>query len=146
MRPFLSAFTPTPDRPALLYEEFTMTAQQFRGLGAAAGAAVAIVFGADLVTEAAEPPPQTGFVLTSTTFRDGEMLPARTAFARTDQIPFCVGQNISPALAWANPPPGVKSFALTMVDQEGGGGMGDFDLVAYGIPPSVTSFAEGELN
>ena len=123
-----------------------MLSQHFYGFAAANGAVVVLLLSAQTVTKAADPPPQTGFVLTSTTFKDGEMLPTRIAFTRTEQVPFCVGQNISPALAWANPPSGVKSYALTMVDQEGGGGIGDFDLVAYGIPPTVASFGEGELN
>ena len=113
---------------------------------AAAGVTVLAVWTIGAGTNAAEPPAQTGFVMTSTTFKDGQMLPAKIAFTKTAQVPFCVGENISPQLAWSNPPPGVKSYALTMVDQEGGGGVGDFDLVTYGIPPNVTSFAEGELN
>lgn len=92
------------------------------------------------------PPPQTGFVMTSTTFKDGEMLPTRIAFTKGPNSPNCVGENISPQLSWEKPPPAMKSFALTMVDMEGSGGYGDFDLVAYGISPNVTSFAEGELN
>ncbi len=111
-----------------------------------AGAAVLAVSAIAPGTKAVEAPPQTGFMMTSATFKDGEMLPARIAFTKTAQVPFCVGENISPQLAWSNPPPGVKSYALTMVDQEGGGGVGDFDLVAYGIPANVTSFAEGDLN
>jgi Raf kinase inhibitor-like YbhB/YbcL family protein len=42
--------------------------------------------------------------------------------------------------------PGTKSFALTMVDPEGSGGLGVFHWVAYGIPPNVTFFAEGEVS
>jgi len=41
---------------------------------------------------------------------------------------------------------GTKSFALTMVDPEGRGGLGVFHWVAYGIPANVTSFAEGEVS
>jgi len=99
-----------------------------------------------IVTAVEGPPPQTGFILTSTTFKDGEMLPARVAFTKGPNSPNCVGENISPQLAWDKPPPNVKSYALTMHDVEGSGGYGDFDLIAYGIPPSVRSFAEGELN
>ncbi len=39
-----------------------------------------------------------------------------------------------------------KSFVLTIVDPEGGGGAGFIHMVVYGIPASVTGFAEGELS
>ena len=58
----------------------------------------------------------------------------------------CVGENVSPPLAWANPPAGTKSFALLMVDPEGRGGTGVIHWVAYGIPASVSGFAEGEVS
>ena len=35
------------------------------------------------------------------------------------QNPNCVGDNVSPALSWANPPEGTKSYALMMFDPEG---------------------------
>ena len=60
--------------------------------------------------------------------------------------PNCVGENISPQLSWKNPPDGTRSYALTMVDPEGYGGMGVVHWVAYGIPATVTSFAEGEVS
>lgn len=84
-----------------------------------------------------------GFVLTSTSFEDGGFAPNRLAYTNTPQTPDCSGQNISPQLSWANPAPGVKSYALTMYEAEGG--PAHTDLVVYGIPPNVTSFAEGEL-
>jgi Raf kinase inhibitor-like YbhB/YbcL family protein len=58
----------------------------------------------------------------------------------------CVGDNISPPLAWSNPPEGTKSFALMMTDPEGRAGLGVVHWVAYGIPASVTGFAEGEVS
>lgn len=84
-----------------------------------------------------------GFVLTSTSFEDGGFAPNRLAYTNTPQTPDCSGQNISPQLSWANPAPGVKSYVLTMYEAEGG--PAHTDLVVYGIPPNVTSFAEGEL-
>lgn len=92
------------------------------------------------VARAAEP-----FLLSSPAFKDGTPLAKKNAGNRKDN-PNCVGENISPPLAWANPPAGTKSFALTMVDPEGRGGMGVIHWVAYGIPVSVTSFAEGEVS
>ena len=85
------------------------------------------------------------FVLTSTTFKDGGMMPRRVS-NKPPPNPNCVGNNVSPQLSWKNPPAGTKSYAFTLVDPEGYGGMGVVHWVAYGIPPNVTSFAEGEVS
>ena len=45
-----------------------------------------------------------------------------------------------------NPPVGTKSYAFTLVDPEGYGGMGVVHWVAYGISTTVSSFQEGELS
>jgi Raf kinase inhibitor-like YbhB/YbcL family protein len=55
-------------------------------------------------------------------------------------------QNVSPALSWSNPPAGTKSYALLMFDPEGRPPGGVSHWVAYGIPVSVTGFAEGEVS
>ena len=89
---------------------------------------------------AAEP-----FMLTSSAFKDGTPLQKKNAGDRKDNAN-CVGENISPPLSWSNPPEGTKSFALIMVDAEGRGGTGFIHWVAYGIPASVTGFAEGEVS
>jgi Raf kinase inhibitor-like YbhB/YbcL family protein len=88
---------------------------------------------------------QQGFALTSDTFKDGQMLP-RKAANKNPQNPNCVGDNVSPQLSWTGVPAGTKSFALTMVDPEGRGGLGVFHWVAYDVPANVTSFAEGEVS
>jgi Raf kinase inhibitor-like YbhB/YbcL family protein len=62
------------------------------------------------------------------------------------QNPNCVGDNVSPQLSWSGVPEGTRSFALLMEDPEGRGGAGVHHWVAYGIPPNVTSFAEGEVS
>lgn len=85
------------------------------------------------------------FTLSSTTFKDGTMMPKKVA-NKNAQNPNCVGDNVSPELSWSGTPDGVKSFALTMVDPEGRGGLGVFHWVAYGIDPSIHSFAEGEVS
>jgi phosphatidylethanolamine-binding protein (PEBP) family uncharacterized protein len=107
---------------------------------------------------AAAPFRRTGFTLTSTTYQDGGMMPQRTASCNG-------GQNISPQLTWHNVPkaadmlnrnlvagatenfgPLVKSFAISEVTEEGGQGIVDVNMLVYGIPADVTSFAEGELS
>lgn len=85
------------------------------------------------------------FTLTSTTFKDGQLMPRKVANANPAN-PNCVGENVSPQLSWSGVPEGTKSFALLMEDPEGRGGAGVHHWVAYGIPASVTGFAEGEVS
>ena len=88
------------------------------------------------------------FTLTSANFKDGTMMPQKIANSQANnpQNPNCVGENVSPQLSWSNPPNGTKSFAITMVDPEAGGGAGAIHWVAYGIAPDITGFAEGETS
>jgi Raf kinase inhibitor-like YbhB/YbcL family protein len=85
------------------------------------------------------------FMLTSPDFKDGARLATKNA-GNNKANPNCVGENISPALSWANPPEGTKSYALLMFDPEGRPPGGVSHWVAYGIPASVTGFAEGEVS
>jgi Raf kinase inhibitor-like YbhB/YbcL family protein len=85
------------------------------------------------------------FTLTSPDFKDGTPLEVKNA-GNNKSNPNCVGENISPALAWANPPEGTKSYALMMFDPEGRPPGGVSHWVAYGIPVSVTGFAQGEVS
>ena len=85
------------------------------------------------------------FTLSSPGFKDGERL--ATKFAGNNKTnPNCVGENVSPAFSWANPPEGTKSYALMMFDPEGRPPGGVSHWVAYGIPVAVTGFAEGEVS
>ncbi len=93
------------------------------------------------------------FTLTSPAYEDNSVLAAKSACSRAIgeqlHLPFaknCVGQNVSPPLAWHNPPPGTKSFALVMRDPEGLAPVGVDHMVIYGIPISVTHFAEGAIS
>src|SRR5712671_7472430 len=88
---------------------------------------------------------QSAFTITSSSFKDGERLATKMA-GNNKQNPNCVGDNVSPALSWANPPAGTKSYALMMFDPEGRPPGGVSHWVAYGIAPSVTGFAEGEVS
>lgn len=100
----------------------------------------ALVFCCNRAALAADP-----FTLTSTTFRDGAVMPKKVSNS-TQANANCVGGNVSPQRAWSGAPPATKSFALTMVDPEGRRGLGTYHWVAYGIPADVTSFAEGEVS
>jgi Raf kinase inhibitor-like YbhB/YbcL family protein len=85
------------------------------------------------------------FTLSSPDFKDGERLALKNA-GNNKANPNCLGQNVSPTLNWSNPPGGTKSYALLMIDPEGRQGAGVIHWVAYGIPASVTGFAEGEVS
>ena len=88
------------------------------------------------------------FSLTSSTFKDSAMMPKNVANSAANQPnnKNCVGDNVSPQLSWTGVPEGTKSFVIFMIDPEGRGGAGVNHWVAYGIPASVTSFAEGEVS
>lgn len=105
-----------------------------------ASAMVLASLGVSHIAQAAEP-----FKLTSPAFQDNGILDKKFA-NNTAGNPNCVGENISPPLSWANPPDGTKSYVLLMLDPEGRGGLGVSHWVAYGIPVSVTGFAEGEVS
>jgi len=90
------------------------------------------------------PPPGPVFTLWSPQFHDGATLETRHA-GNLSSNPNCVGQNVTPALRWANVPAGTKSLAMLMYDQEGRNGLGVAHWVAYGIDPSIGGFAENEI-
>jgi len=58
----------------------------------------------------------------------------------------CNGQNTSPAIEWANPPAGTKSFAVTMYDPDAPTGSGWWHWVMYNIPSSTTGLVAGAGN
>src|SRR5438067_13022975 len=109
-------------------------------LGAAGGflaaslLAVPMAWAADVLT------------LTSPAIQDNGTLAVKNACSDKQRSPNCVGENISPPLAWANPPEGTKSFALLLFDPEGRAPAGVSHMVVYGIPAEAKGFAEGELS
>src|SRR5579864_3452801 len=107
-----------------------------------AGALAAGAFMIQPAARAADP-----FTLTSSAYQDNAVMDIKNA-GNVKEVPSCVAEagNLSPPLAWSSAPEGTKSFALTMVDPEGFGGAGFIHMVVYGIPASVTGFAEGELS
>jgi Raf kinase inhibitor-like YbhB/YbcL family protein len=83
---------------------------------------------------------QQALTVTSVALTDGGMLDTKNANSANN----CGGGNVSPPLAWSGAPAGTPSFAVVMIDPDGGKGLGSVHWVAYGIDPSVTSLAEGE--
>ena len=86
------------------------------------------------------------FTLSSPALQDNGILALKNACADKQRTPNCVGENISPPLAWSNVPDGTKSFALLLFDPEGRAPAGVSHMVIYGIPADVKGFAEGELS
>ena len=84
--------------------------------------------------------------LTSPALQDNGTLETKNACSDKQRTPNCVGENISPPLAWSNVPDGTKSFALLLFDPEGRAPAGVSHMVLYGIPADVKGFAEGELS
>jgi Raf kinase inhibitor-like YbhB/YbcL family protein len=84
--------------------------------------------------------------LTSSAIQDNGTLATKNACSDKQRTPNCVGENISPPLAWSNVPDGTKSFALLLFDPEGRAPAGVSHMVVYGIPADVKGFAEGELS
>jgi len=84
--------------------------------------------------------------LTSSAVQDNGTLATKNACADKQRSPNCVGDNVSPSLAWSGVPDGTKSFALLLIDPEGRAPAGVNHMVIYGIPADVKGFAEGELS
>ena len=84
--------------------------------------------------------------LTSPQIQDNGTLAVKNACADKQRSPNCVGENISPPLAWSGAPDATKSYALIFVDPEGRAPAGVTHMVIYGIPASAKGFAEGELS
>ena len=82
--------------------------------------------------------------LSSSAIADNGTLAIKNACADKQRSPNCVGENLSPPLAWENVPEGTKSFALIMVDPEGRAPAGVNHMVIYGIPADIKGF-EGQL-
>jgi Raf kinase inhibitor-like YbhB/YbcL family protein len=72
--------------------------------------------------------------LTSTAFANGQPIPVKFTGDALD---------VSPPLAWANPPSGTKSFALIADDPDAPAGTW-VHWVVYDLPPTTTGLAEDE--
>ena len=70
--------------------------------------------------------------LTSDAFANGQSIPAKYS---------CIGKNISPALAWNEPPAGTSSFALIVDDPDAPAGTW-VHWVLYNIPANTHNLPE----
>ena len=86
------------------------------------------------------------FTLQSKTFADGKMMPKKVANSQAimSTNPNCVGENVSPRIQLVQPARRHQELRDLMFDPEGRPPGGVSHWVAYGIPASVTGFAEGE--
>ncbi|RKP44321.1 YbhB/YbcL family Raf kinase inhibitor-like protein [Trinickia fusca] len=88
-----------------------------------------------LATLAAQAAAQS-FTVTSTSLQGGRV-DAQQVYDKDG----CTGGNRSPQLSWRNPPPGTRSFAVTMFDPDAPG-KGWWHWAVAGIPASVTQLPE----
>jgi Raf kinase inhibitor-like YbhB/YbcL family protein len=77
------------------------------------------------------------FALTSASFHAGGTVEAAQVFNQDD----CKGGNRSPQLSWRDAPPGTRSFAVTMFDQDAPG-RGWWHWAVAGIPATADSLPE----
>ena len=81
-------------------------------------------------------PAQKEFQLTSTAFEPDGAIPVKYA---------CIGANISPALAWTDPPAGTQSFALVVDDPDAASTTPAVHWLIYAIPSLHRALAENTL-
>jgi Raf kinase inhibitor-like YbhB/YbcL family protein len=90
----------------------------------------------DAQTKAAQTPTMDALHLTSSSFEADAALPAKYT---------CDGTNVSPALAWNDPPAATKAFAL-IVDDPDAPGKTFVHWVIYDIPGTARMLPEGVPN
>ena len=73
------------------------------------------------------------FILETSAFRDGDLIPARCT---------CEGANVSPALTWRGAPPGVQSFVLIVDDPDAPRGTWTH-WTLFNLPVTFDQLAEG---
>jgi len=70
--------------------------------------------------------------VSSSAFQEGDKIPAKYT---------CEGQDISPPLAWSEPPAGTESIALIVDDPDAPGGVFTH-WALFNLPPQTTELAE----
>jgi Raf kinase inhibitor-like YbhB/YbcL family protein len=58
----------------------------------------------------------------------------------------CSGNNVSPALQWAFPPAGTRSFSVQLLDLDAPTGSGFWHWAVYNLPPTTTGLPQGAGN
>jgi Raf kinase inhibitor-like YbhB/YbcL family protein len=80
------------------------------------------------------------FELTSPDVGNDQAIPQKFAFDGFG----CTGENLSPALAWRDPPVGTKSFAIFVHDPDAKtGGAGFWHWIAIDIPAATNTLIQG---
>lgn len=87
------------------------------------------------------PPTAPSFQAGSISFPDGGRMAPRHG-GNDPRLADCVGGNVSPKIHWSHAPPVTQSFAILVIDPEANAPEG----IAYGIKPSISRFAEGEVS
>jgi len=82
------------------------------------------------------PAPEAVFTLTSPSFAANAEMADQYTFQMGGQ---CSGENYSPALAWSGVPAGTQSFALTVIDPDGGNWV---HWILFNLPAETTSLPE----
>ena len=82
----------------------------------------------------------TDFMLTTTSFKDGDTLP----FEQIYKGHGCDGGNTSPDLKWENAPEDTKSFAIIMHDPDAPVKNGWYHWIVLNIPKETTSLEKGQ--
>jgi len=82
------------------------------------------------------------FTLSSPQLKEGATLAMEQVFNGFG----CQGQNVSPALAWKNPPAGVKSYAVTVYDPDAPTGSGWWHWLIFNIPSGEKGLAKNAGN
>lgn len=85
-----------------------------------------------------------GFILRTTAYEDGGVIPVRYSQAAPGAAP---GEGTSPALTWTNPPAGTQSFVLHMEDLEVARNRGTETQVhwlVWNLPGTATGLEEGQ--
>jgi Raf kinase inhibitor-like YbhB/YbcL family protein len=111
-----------------------------------AAATAALLAGCSGSMPAMTPPaltkPASSFTLSSPDIAEGSTIASKFVLNGFG----CKGENVSPALVWANPPAGTKSYAVQVYDPDAPTGSGFWHWGVYNIPGSVTSLAQGAGN
>jgi Raf kinase inhibitor-like YbhB/YbcL family protein len=108
------------------------------GAGERARVGVAVLGAIVLVTAAAAGAGPMAFTLRSSAFASGAEIPRRYT---------CEGEDVSPPLAWSDPPAGTRSFALVVDDPDAPDPKAPqrtwVHWVVYDIPADARALAEG---